>query len=243
MAAHSHCAVCLDSYTDAVLLPACGHSFCKLCVEALPTSRRNLRAAREALCPLCRTAYTPGSAVPNFGLRQSIAVGGSDATGLEQVEDRATRLEQDRTKWALPACPPPRPDRLAALGIPPGLSRIACDEARGRVGLRLFLLDNSGSTAAMDGHVLRPSSSSNGDDRALTLALALARALTLALALALALNLALTRPHGRLLVSLGRDLRPGRLGRRTRQRHGDAGRVPSAQPAAARQHCPCECRG
>ena len=160
MAAHTQCAVCLDSYTDAVLLPACGHSFCKLCVEALPTSRRNLRAAREALCPLCRTAYTPGSAVPNFGLRQSIAVDGSDATGLEP--DRATSLEQDRTKWALPACPPPRPDRLAALGIPPGLSRIACDEARGRVGLRLFLLDNSGSTAAMDGHVLRPSSTSNG---------------------------------------------------------------------------------
>ena len=161
MAAHTQCAVCLDAYTDAVLLPACGHSFCKLCVEALPTSRRNLRAAREAFCPLCRTAYTPGSAVPNFGLRQSIAVDGNDATSLEP--ERVAHLEQERARWALPACPPPRPDRLAALGIPPGLSRIACDEARGRVGLRLFLLDNSGSTAAMDGHVLRPSSSSNGE--------------------------------------------------------------------------------
>ena len=149
MATHTHCAVCLDCYTDAVLLPACGHSFCKLCVDALPTSRRNLLAAREALCPLCRAAYTPGSAVPNFGLRQSVdgAADGAVATH---------RIEQERAKWgSLPARAPPRPDRLAALGIPPGLSRVACDEAR-RVGLRLFVLDNSGSTAAMDGHVLRP---------------------------------------------------------------------------------------
>lgn len=43
---------------------------------------------------------------------------------------------------------------LAQLGIPPGLSRLACDEAA-RVGLRVFLLDNSGSTNHTDGHLLR----------------------------------------------------------------------------------------
>ena len=47
----------------------------------------------------------------------------------------------------------PSASALDALGIPPGLARLAADEAA-RVGLRLFLLDNSGSTAAVDGHEL-----------------------------------------------------------------------------------------
>lgn len=45
--------------------------------------------------------------------------------------------------------------KLAELGVPPALSRLACDEAR-KVAVRVFLLDNSGSTEAHDGHILRP---------------------------------------------------------------------------------------
>jgi hypothetical protein len=40
------------------------------------------------------------------------------------------------------------------MGIPPGLARLAREEAT-RVGVRIFLLDNSGSTATADGHELR----------------------------------------------------------------------------------------
>lgn len=65
----------------------------------------------------------------------------------------------------IPAPPPPPANlqrartlpslgALSALGVPPGLARLAHDEAS-RVGLRLFLLDNSGSTNAPDGHELR----------------------------------------------------------------------------------------
>jgi hypothetical protein len=40
----------LERYTEASLLPACGHSFCA-------------SGVREAKCPLCRSPFTPGSQV------------------------------------------------------------------------------------------------------------------------------------------------------------------------------------
>ena len=143
MASATSCPICLDDpLIDAMLLPACGHSFCAHCVTELP--RHNPR------CPICRISYSAGSAVPNFSLRDAAEAA---------AELAATPLQQQRP--ARPAAPAaaiqlrePSPTALAELGIPPGLSRLACDEAR-KVGLRLFLLDNSGSTAETDGHILR----------------------------------------------------------------------------------------
>jgi len=157
-----NCAICLEPFRDAVLLPACGHSFCKSCVEALPTSRLRLGSAREAQCPLCRAPYTPGSAVPNFGLRDasaSVRRSASPARLDQGFAPPAAVAQQQPPARGFAGPPlavqrPPQPDRLAALGIPQGLVRLMCEESP-RVGLRLFLLDNSGSTAALDGHVLR----------------------------------------------------------------------------------------
>lgn len=128
------------------MLPACGHTLCAACIANLPTQR--VRGSREAKCPLCRVAFTPGSAVPNWSLREAAEAtsGGappppaaprSPPAGLDACERRSAS-----------------PSSLAALGIPPGLARIARDEAE-RVGVRVFLLDNSGSTNTYDGHELR----------------------------------------------------------------------------------------
>lgn len=138
------CPICLEPYRDAELLPACGHSFCATCVAALPSSRRRVGGPHEALCPLCRAPHAPGSAVPNWSLRDAaLATSAASASGSE-------------TEPVAPFSPSsePEPELLSKLGIPPGLARLAREEAR-RVGLRLFLLDNSGSTASVDGHVLR----------------------------------------------------------------------------------------
>ena len=44
------CAVCCDVLWDAVILPSCGHRFCRACLGEV--CRRG-----EARCPLCRTAF------------------------------------------------------------------------------------------------------------------------------------------------------------------------------------------
>ena len=143
------CPICLESMTDAVLLPGCGHSFCANCVDSLPRSTTR--------CPLCRVAFTRGTQVPNWSLR--------DAVSNPPVEGDSASANPETMAPAAPAAliPPSAPSRprtapnmsgLAGLGIPSGLARIAADEAA-RVGLRLFLLDNSGSTMATDGHELR----------------------------------------------------------------------------------------
>ena len=145
------CPICLEHYTEASLLPTCGHSFCGACIDALPTAR--VRGAREAKCPLCRSPFTPGSQVPNWSLRESSA---ADAR-------RRRSLSPPPGQPQAPAVVHPHLERrrrdpsaalLSQLGVPPGLARIAMAEAD-KVAARIFLLDNSGSTNSVDGHVLK----------------------------------------------------------------------------------------
>ncbi len=71
--------------------------------------------------------------------------------------------EHARAGVAAPSAPPCPADldassaALLRLGVPRGLARLAQDEAM-RVGLRVFLLDNSGSTSTLDGTVTQPGS-------------------------------------------------------------------------------------
>ena len=125
----SNCAICLEPFRDAVLLPACGHSFCKHCVDALPTSRRGLGGAREALCPLCRTPYAPGSAVPNFGLRDAGSAPAAIAAPPPPVPHAPLASSMPRGRAVNL---PPRPERLATLGVPVAAPKnaAACAAAR-----------------------------------------------------------------------------------------------------------------
>jgi hypothetical protein len=145
------CPICLERYTNASLLPACGHSFCGACIDALPTAR--VSGVREAKCPLCRSPFTPGSQVPNWSLRESSAA----------ASPRRRALSPPPAQPQAPAVVHPHVERrrrdpsaalLAQLGVPPGLARIAIAEAD-KVAARIFLLDNSGSTNSVDGHVLK----------------------------------------------------------------------------------------
>ena len=150
MRENTSCPICLETFVEASLLPACGHSFCLECIRALPARRRHLAAPLEALCPLCREPFTPGTAVANWSLREAAAARlESDPLAPAQLHAGPTA---DRPRLFLPG-EKPDPGALSALGIPSGLARLAHDEAA-RVGVRIFLLDNSGSTNTMDGHVL-----------------------------------------------------------------------------------------
>lgn len=58
------CSICFDLFRQPVSLPGCGHTFCRVCIEAYmhhsppPTERIGAGSAEEAAfvhCPLCRT--------------------------------------------------------------------------------------------------------------------------------------------------------------------------------------------
>ena len=51
------CAVCTDALWEAIVLPACGHTFCRHCV--LELVRRSGSADSSVRCPLCREPLVP----------------------------------------------------------------------------------------------------------------------------------------------------------------------------------------
>lgn len=154
------CPVCLETYDDPQLLPSCGHTFCRHCVDRL----RGLAVgpAWPPKCPTCRSPFRPGDPRPNHALRQLLA-----------ERPRTPRAHSDRAVAAFASDAAPtgglrrgltrelneigaKPDaskvrRLEGLGVPFGLARLLEEEDR-QIGRRIFLLDNSGSTQAYDGH-------------------------------------------------------------------------------------------
>lgn len=61
------CSICKDLFTDAVMIPCCGSSFCDECV------RTALIESEDNECPDCMEKGTsPGSLIPNRFLRNSV---------------------------------------------------------------------------------------------------------------------------------------------------------------------------
>ena len=61
------CSICKDLFTDAVMIPCCGSSFCDECV------RTALLESEDNECPDCREkGSSPGSLIPNRFLRTSV---------------------------------------------------------------------------------------------------------------------------------------------------------------------------
>ncbi|XP_070592732.1 E3 ubiquitin-protein ligase TRIM39-like [Erythrolamprus reginae] len=54
------CSICLEYFQDPVLIPECGHNFCRCC---LTRSWETLKS--EASCPQCRQIFAPRSVLPN----------------------------------------------------------------------------------------------------------------------------------------------------------------------------------
>lgn len=56
------CSVCLNIYSDPVLLP-CAHSLCRGCLEGCMRSHKK--------CPMCRKKLKPGQEVTNLALKHA----------------------------------------------------------------------------------------------------------------------------------------------------------------------------
>ncbi|XP_070790341.1 LOW QUALITY PROTEIN: E3 ubiquitin-protein ligase TRIM11-like [Pituophis catenifer annectens] len=63
------CSICLDFFQDPVLIPECGHNFCRGCL-----TRSWGTSESEASCPQCRQTFTPHSLLPNRHLARMVEV-------------------------------------------------------------------------------------------------------------------------------------------------------------------------
>eukprot|EP01043_Picozoa_sp_COSAG02_P037306 COSAG02_NODE_2789_length_8024_cov_8.486183_3_plen_411_part_00 len=145
------CPVCLETVEDPHVLPQCGHTFCKRCIDGVAQGGSTLR------CPTCRQPNQAAQARPNFALRQLLADGatGTSAGSSSSAPARSTANDQRATTEGdvhrrVDAGNRDQEHALVSLGVPPSLAELLCDEDK-QIGLRIFLLDNSGSTAMGDG--------------------------------------------------------------------------------------------
>ncbi|XP_026548032.1 zinc finger protein RFP-like [Notechis scutatus] len=63
------CSICLDLFQDPVLIPECGHNFCRGCL-----TRSWGTSESEASCPECRQTFAPRSVLPNRQLARMVEV-------------------------------------------------------------------------------------------------------------------------------------------------------------------------
>jgi len=158
------CPICLDRFQEPQVLPGCGHTFCAACVRQVCETAA--ASGSTPSCPTCRQTFGPGEVRANFVLADLLrehAEEGSDAgspitrastnsfhaggvsTGLAHLPGRLVR---DPRRGG--------PQRACGLGLslPLRLEQLVLHEDQ-LVGLRIYLLDNSGSTNAHDGKVVR----------------------------------------------------------------------------------------
>ncbi|XP_070789482.1 E3 ubiquitin-protein ligase TRIM11-like [Pituophis catenifer annectens] len=65
------CSICLDFFQDPVLIPKCGHNFCRGCL-----TRSRGTSKSKASCPQCRQTFAPRSLLPNRQLARMAEVAG-----------------------------------------------------------------------------------------------------------------------------------------------------------------------
>ncbi|XP_060094956.1 E3 ubiquitin-protein ligase TRIM7-like [Heteronotia binoei] len=65
------CSICLDYFTDPVMIAECGHNFCRAC---LTRSWGESSGAAEPSCPQCRGKAQPSSLRPNQQLANVVAI-------------------------------------------------------------------------------------------------------------------------------------------------------------------------
>ncbi|XP_039192543.1 E3 ubiquitin-protein ligase TRIM39-like isoform X2 [Crotalus tigris] len=61
------CSICLDYFQDPVLIPECGHNFCRGCL-----TRSCGTSESEASCPQCRQTFGPRNLLPNRQLARLV---------------------------------------------------------------------------------------------------------------------------------------------------------------------------
>ncbi|KAK9405741.1 zinc finger protein RFP-like [Crotalus adamanteus] len=65
------CSICLDYFQDPVLIPECGHNFCRGCL-----TRSWGTSESEASCPQCRQTFGPRNVLPNRQLARVLEEAG-----------------------------------------------------------------------------------------------------------------------------------------------------------------------
>ncbi|XP_015678721.2 E3 ubiquitin-protein ligase TRIM39 [Protobothrops mucrosquamatus] len=65
------CSICLEYFQDPVLIPECGHNFCRGCLTG---SWRTSES--EASCPVCRQTFVPRNVLPNRQLARLVEEAG-----------------------------------------------------------------------------------------------------------------------------------------------------------------------
>ncbi|KAK9405739.1 E3 ubiquitin-protein ligase TRIM39-like [Crotalus adamanteus] len=63
------CSICLDYFQDPVLIPECGHNFCRGCLTGSWGTSES-----EASCPQCRQTFGPRNVLPNRQLARLVEV-------------------------------------------------------------------------------------------------------------------------------------------------------------------------
>lgn len=154
----TECPICLGTFDEPQLLPSCGHSFCRRCVEGIAASSGGRSLPK---CPTCRKPFRAADPKPNYALRQLLedmaAAAPAASGGPASTPSAPQAAAPARSSCAREAVGSPvagHAKRLVAGGVPHGLARLMAEEDR-QIGLRVFVLDNSGSTAALDGHCFR----------------------------------------------------------------------------------------
>jgi len=164
---HLECPVCLDTFQDPVILPSCGHSFCRQCVNRIAAANAGswLRnGLGQHACPTCRSLFRVGDVRTNYALTQLLS-DHAGSGGARRAQEESVALSSARPAGLRRLCTRDfgnvdvnvvQTQKFQGLGVPWGLARLLAEEDS-KIGLRIFLLDNSGSTAAYDGHYCRES--------------------------------------------------------------------------------------
>lgn len=157
------CGICLSVFVEPHILPGCGHTFCKRCIQQIPKTSVGTfagpYAATDSTCPLCRQRFHSRQVVPNFALQHVVAEGhsGDGAGSAGAISARvgghdALDVQRDHSNADVAAV-------YRECGVPPQLAQVLAEEDHS-IALRVYILDNSGSMHAGDGKIqVDPSSS------------------------------------------------------------------------------------
>ncbi|KAL8212939.1 UNVERIFIED_CONTAM: hypothetical protein K2H54_059700 [Gekko kuhli] len=84
------CSICLDYFSDPVMIAECSHNFCRACL----TRSWEASGAAEASCPQCRGRAQPGSLRPNLQLANFVEI--AKGLTLQEGKEAVTAARQGR---------------------------------------------------------------------------------------------------------------------------------------------------
>ncbi|XP_060094958.1 E3 ubiquitin-protein ligase TRIM7-like [Heteronotia binoei] len=140
------CSICLDYFTDPVMIAECGHNFCRAC---LTRSWGESSGAAEPSCPQCRGKAQPSSLRPNQQLASFVAI--AKKFTLQERKDAAGAngpLCQKHQELLRFSCQDDEAPFCVVCGISQELREAAVAAGKGRVcqkhqePLKLFCKDN-----------------------------------------------------------------------------------------------------